>query len=85
MNRKRSVERHHPVLTRMVQGTQSNCCWHYSGGHHVYDEQDVEYQQYEAYERKAGYPMKPGGCISLAVPESASDPAGAHLLSSASP
>ncbi|MFB5678454.1 glycoside hydrolase family 65 [Paenibacillus terreus] len=91
MDRKRIVERHHPVLTRLEPlsplsvgngefafsadftglqtfpelyevplGTQSNWSWHYSGGHHVYGGQDVEYQQYETYGRKVGYPMKPG-------------------------
>ncbi|MDP4098509.1 glycoside hydrolase family 65 [Paenibacillus sp. P96] len=48
-----------PDLYEVPLGTQSNWGWHCSGGHEMYNEQDVVYQPFETYGRKVGYPMKP--------------------------
>lgn len=49
----------YPELYEIPLGTQSNWGWHYTGGHHVFGDEDIVYQAFETYGRKVPYPMKP--------------------------
>lgn len=49
----------YPELYELPLGTQSNWGWHYTGGHHVFGDEDIVYQAFETYGRKVPYPMKP--------------------------
>ncbi|NMI03677.1 glycoside hydrolase family 65 [Paenibacillus sp. SZ31] len=49
----------YPDLYELPLGTQSNWGWHYTGGHHVFGDEDIVYQAFETYGRKVPYPMKP--------------------------
>ncbi|WP_340402114.1 glycoside hydrolase family 65 [Paenibacillus sp. FSL H8-0079] len=49
----------YPDLYEIPLGTQSNWGWHYTGGHHVFGDEDIVYQAFETYGRKVPYPMKP--------------------------